>query len=456
MSDGIIEKLSEEWSCNSTETLKLALVDADGTEHPFEPVFTYPIFGDSETIYGYKNLAMSLKFDSSSLLPLLSISWEAKLPVEIEDPETVFRRWLPKTIDTDISVWNEKRKDADTIPGEKKDTFTDSDGTEFTIYRTSFKDKAGKQIHSRMEIFVLLFIEAGGYIDDADEHWEVYLLFQTSPKGGKVDNKSFKPMFAGYSTIYKYFWYKDAIQHDAPNGTDPYMPLIRKRISQFVVLPLYQGKRVGGGFYGTLFNICYADPLVVEVLVEDPSEAFDDMRDRVDLSRLLYNGTAKQIVNAFSRTTLVDGVIREHPEDASKPEFEQELTLEWIKNKRSENKMSTRQFDRCIEMILLNHFDDLSKSAKGKGKGTSVKELNLSTDQKRFRLLVKRRLYLRNKDALDDLPVDDRKSKLQETYESIKDDYRRITKKVNFKVNESEKRKADDKIVSSHSKRTKK
>lgn len=446
MDESVMKEISEVWSCNSTKSLKLSLVDDSNNEHDFQPVFTYSIFGDTETVFGYKNLSISLKFDSYSLLPFLSVKWDEKLPIEIEkDPKELLLDVLPKNIDQDETKWMENRKKEHenfTIPGEKMISFNDTEGTEFSVYKSDFKDLKCKTLHSRMEIFVLLFIEAGGYIDDTDEHWEVYILYQTSPKGGKVE-EDFKPVFAGYSTVYKYFWYKDAKQHDCSfNNSDSYMPLVRKRISQFFVLPLYQGKHVGGGFYDALFKVCYADPLVTEVLVEDPSEAFDDMRDRVDLQRLVRNGTAQDIIDTFLRSKPVQNVILDVPATDKLPDNSQQISLQWITQTRQKNKMSTRQFDRCLEMILLHYFDSQTKALKGKGKG-SVKEVNLADAQKRYRLLVKRRLYLRNRDALDDLPADDRKSKLQETFMSIQDDYRRITEKVDFTI-PTEKRKLED------------
>lgn len=45
-----------------------------------------------------------------------------------------------------------------------------------------------------------------------------------------------------------------------------------------------------------------------------------------------------------------------------------------------------------------------------------------------FRVGVKRRLYLFNKDVLDQAEDDERKAKLQETYESVLEDYRRLVK----------------------------
>lgn len=427
MDDGMIEKLSEEWALSSNEALKLSLVDEAGTELAFSPAFTYPIYGDSEVVYGYKDLAINLQFDAHSLLPHLAVTWSAKLPADgIPDPKEIILKYLPEsTVLKDQAEWEKKRKEAAElkIPGEAVATFTDATGAGFTVYKSKFSDPAAKELHDRIQILILLFIEAGSYIDSSDDHWELYTLYKTSPSSDKEEksDKPFRPVFAGFSTIYNYFWYADAESYDKPNGTDPYTPYIRKRVSQFVVLPTYQGKQVGGKFYSALFDTFYKDAHIKEISVEDPSEAFDDLRDRCDLTRLVANSTAASIYATFSaeKTVARDVISETGAVDA--------FTLAWIHNKRCENKMSVRQFDRCIEMILLYYLENVESVP--------------ATAVKRFRLLVKRRLYLRNRDALDDMPPEEKKSKLQETFEALKDDYWRIIGKVTFPI---EKRKAAD------------
>lgn len=419
--ESMIEKLSEEWAANSTDSLSLSLVTDSGKELDFSPVFTYPIFGESETIYGYKDLAMNLKFDSLSLLPYLSVSWSAKLPAALEEPQIVLKEYLSSSTLSDIDLWNTSRSESSfRIPGTKVDSFTDTDGNEFTVYKSTFADELTRELHSRMQIFILLFIEAGSYIDMTDDHWELYMLYHTNnPNLEDNEKKNFKPSFAGFCTVYNYFWYKDAASYDKNNGTSPYTPNIRKRISQFFILPFHQNKRVGSQFFNALFDTFFKDPLIYEISVEDPSEAFDDLRDRCDLTRLAKNGTALSIVNQFLKSK------NDIPPEVIKDTGLDEISLEWIANKRFENKMTVRQFDRCVEMILLHYLDE-----KKSGDQLSLR---------RFRLLVKRRLYLRNKDTLDDMSPQDRKSKLQETFQAMKDDYKRISGRVKFP--EAEKRK---------------
>lgn len=44
----------------------------------------------------------------------------------------------------------------------------------FEIFKTSFASAEFREYHSRMQLFVLLFIEGSSYIEDDDEKWEIY------------------------------------------------------------------------------------------------------------------------------------------------------------------------------------------------------------------------------------------------------------------------------------------
>jgi len=60
----------------------------------FNPAFTYPIFGEEETIYGYKDLKVVLRYNASDMRPNLQVTYKKKLkPVgpEVETTDIVAR-----------------------------------------------------------------------------------------------------------------------------------------------------------------------------------------------------------------------------------------------------------------------------------------------------------------------------------------------------------------------------
>lgn len=61
-------------------------------------------------------------------------------------------------------------------------------------------------------------------------------------------------------------------------------------------------------------------------------------------------------------------------------------------------------------------------AANGKGKKRKAED-DIERD---FRLAVKKRLYLFNKDTLDQVDADERKEKLQLAYDNVVDHYRQL------------------------------
>lgn len=57
----------------------------------FHPKFTYPIFGDEEKIFGYRDLKMNLRFRANDMRPHLETSYSKKLspPAGVEEPTDI-------------------------------------------------------------------------------------------------------------------------------------------------------------------------------------------------------------------------------------------------------------------------------------------------------------------------------------------------------------------------------
>lgn len=359
----------EVWTTSSNECLKL-FITTDGEAINFQPSFTYPIFGDSETIFGFKNLVIFLCFDHYSFYPFLNVKYDEKLDDDtIKDPKEVIMKYLPEsTVFKDEAKWvDEIKKEHETyeIPGEMISQFDN-----YKIYKINLKDLNGIELHKRLQILVLLFIEAGSFIDYKDELWDLYVIYEES-------NTS-TPSIVGFTTVYNYWKYPGSKDFD--NGVEQ----IRKKISQFVILPNYQGKSIGSKFYTQLYELWLKDPKIIEIVVEDPNESFDDLRDKSDLKRL------KSVI------------------DLKSINFDK-LTKEWIEDFRMQQKLEKRQFNRLIEMILLNNYKTFN---------------NLSLKQ--IRLFIKKRLYEKNKEALLTLDKPTRFDKLQTAYQSLEEDYFRI------------------------------
>ncbi|OIW33504.1 histone acetyl transferase HAT1-like protein [Coniochaeta ligniaria NRRL 30616] len=457
------------WSSNANEALTVSLVTPVAgqlkTVSSFHPKFTYPIFGEEEQIFGYQNLKINLRYNASDMRPHLSTTYGKKFKAigdtEPADIEEMLRPFLP-------AVAFQKSKEFEqtvtslpenwTPPGDKVQEFnTSQKGHTFEVWRGSLGDRAVKQLVSRIQILVSLFIEGGTPLDvdepDADR-WTVFFLYTkyTDPA-----TKRQVYMFGGYCTVYRFYLYqppsppaspaekaqKDDLDLGDGNFDLSQLPC-RSRISQFIIIPSFQGKGVGSHFYQAIFSQYLKHPQTVELTVEDPNEAFDDMRDLCDLS---YLRTVPDFLKLRINTSIKlprDGAV---PKTIIDPEAYEKL--------RRKVKIAPRQFARALEMQLMSQLPDSVRP------GITTDEEETTSNPKAaeeheyglWKLLVKARLYRQHKDILGQLDVAERLEKLEETVASVEFEYARLLVLLESRVNKSRqelenssngKRKAED------------
>ncbi|KAI9278726.1 acyl-CoA N-acyltransferase [Phascolomyces articulosus] len=385
------------WVSKTTDCMELRLVqpqlDQPDASEPitftsFEPAFTYPIFGEQEVVFGYKGLSIQISYTSGSLriyprndykekYVAASSSSASTIPESADDVSSMILDFLPKQ--DCFSNYDEfvrtVQEDAEAFRpmGEKVHEYTressenDNEEEHFEIYRTSLANEKFREYHRRMQFFVLLFIEGSSYIEEEDEKWEVYTVYKRQKAGASTFYH-----FVGYCTTYPFFYWPECT---------------RLRISQFLILPPYQKAGHGSELYQVIYSTCMARNDVKELTVEDPSEDFADMRDRNDLRYLNTHKALDDLVAPVSRKTM--------------------------KELRQKYKLTDRQMQRCVEMYLLSRVNRLQKE-----------------EYKVFRLQVKQRLYLYNLDVLKDLEFEDRKEKLEQTFENVIEDYHRLLEMI--------------------------
>ena len=330
-----------------------------------------------------------------------------------------------------------------------------------------------------------MFIEGATVInlDDADENvfrrWKLYLLYHIIPSKGGGQNVS-KYSLVGYSTSYR-LWYfgldrttkpifsQDysfpidnlsssitsslpinttlSIQPSAADPSDPlYDPMIdvdtpaRERISQFLILPPFRGTSHGMQLYTAMISLFLSDPSCFEITVEDPNEAFDDMRDYSDLSRLLNNAAnptalADSSLSAEFQKLAIDE--NSAKEAALKlPKLQQNnVPLESIADMRLWNrvhkasKIHHRQFDRLVEMHLLT---SIPPSHRSTSRITYKHNAAQAEDRKYYfwRCLVRERLRIHNRDSLIEFDKAEREERLNDAVSSVQKDYERLLQGV--------------------------
>ena len=256
----------------------------------------------------------------------------------------------------------------------------------------------------------------------------------------------------GYSTSYRFLTYvpsgvptkpqkqfaKEMLQTFTLPPPEPISPSSlpsRARISQFLILPSHQNHSHGSHLYAAMTKTFLASPTCTEITVEDPNEAFDDLRDYCDYTRLLANGTLDRI----KLFTNLDPKLTANRIGVRVP-TSLLLDVPLLDSLRQNNKLAPRQFHRLVEMHLLSQIAPRSRQA-GTARLTQRGKTKDKDDRAYYywRLLVKQRIYKKNKDVLMQLDHLDRIDKVEQTVGEIVGDYERLMRAMVEKATKGEK-----------------
>ncbi|TFK46408.1 histone acetyltransferase type B [Heliocybe sulcata] len=420
-----------DWTCSSNEALTLSLARSemdkevlaeDESYEGFHPTFTYPIYGEEETIYGYKELVIDLKFASGSLAQYLSVKWSEKLESSstVDDVEGTLSKFIPedhyKTEDAFIGrveleatsfqplgekIFSYKRrspavvgKGKAVLPQDELDP-EDPDTIIYEVYHATWKTPGFREYHRRMQIFILLYIEGGSYINEEEDPWEFVVLYERRKRKDVANTPTYH--FIGYSSLYPFYCYPERV---------------RMRLSQFVIVPPYQRQGHGSKLYTAIYQYVLSRQDIAELTVEDPAEAFEDLRDVNDLKMLLSH---KQFMDGAlgPSASTAGGKVPKRKGATAKGKLGPPADKGWVEKWRRDLKMAGRQFSRLIEMLILLHMDPVDTVAA-----------------KAYRIQVKERIYRFNFEVLAQMEKPERQEKLEETFQSVKEDYLRILSSV--------------------------
>ena len=440
---------TEQWSSDANNAVQINLVRAGQVEpeviHSFHPTFTYPIFGEEERIFGYKGLEIDIRFAAHDLRPNVSISYEKRFPPVGDtvalDLNSTLKRWLPKSAFTkpaefEKSIQSDSAAKAFKPPGKLVESYSRK-GRNYEIWAGSLLDPAIREILDRMQIFISFFIEAGTPLDTGDvdwtvERWMIYLVYE---KLSEQNLHLLSPYsFVGYATTYRFYTFQPV------NSTNQSTKLTsfpqaehfsinklpsRLRISQFLVLPPYQHKGHGSALYNAIYSQALADSTIQELTVEDPSEEFDILRDANDWKTLEPKFRAKNIsINAGPFPATEKRWSRRLPTAKL-------LNMDTLKTIRSSTKIASRQFARQLEMYLLSLVPYSHRAAGGASltKLLIYKARTPDPNDKAYywwRLIVKQRIYKKNKDILQQMDLEERRPRVEESARAQEDEYERL------------------------------
>ncbi|KAJ3048076.1 histone acetyltransferase 1, partial [Rhizophlyctis rosea] len=210
------------WKTKSNDALELKLVRTteDGTisGEEFAPEFTYPVFGEKEEIFGYRDLHVKLHYAAGSLATYFGIEYAQQYDErtrKVDDiPQLLSEHMSPGYTDNyDAFLDTVRRDETEFRPfGEKfyeyelddRDGSGTNDGVVFEMYKCNFSTPGCKQYHKRIQLFLLWFIEGASFIEDTDPNWDLVFVYEKRKRNGQ-DIYS----VVGYMTYYPFFYYPD-------------------------------------------------------------------------------------------------------------------------------------------------------------------------------------------------------------------------------------------------------
>lgn len=248
--------------------------------------------------------------------------------------------------------------------------------------------------------------------------------------------------FVGYATTYRWYFLHTLPekQTKVSDGPFPYPEKVslsqmpsRLRIAQFLVLEPHQLAGHGSYLYLTIQSACLADPTIFELTIEDPNEAFDALRDTND-----YNVLHPEFSNR-------DVTINPDPYPADTGRRHSRLVptsslipTATLRNLRSTFKIAPTQFAHLCEMYLLSRIPETHRGKNANMARLLVQKWKAPNEHdKRYywwRMLVKQRLYKRNRDILIQLDQHERMEKLDETVQNVEEGYERLLKAFDAKM----------------------
>ena len=466
--DAQIKQQVDEWSSNSNECFTVDIIRGDGSKAAtFQPEFTYPIFGEEEAIFGYQDLSINLSFAAHNLKPHLSISYSKKFKAQGEvrptDIHELLGDFLPSAAFSNKGVSDAlKDEQAATFrpPGEKVHEYS-RDGRKYEIWCVSLSDPTARQLLENMQVLVPMLIEGGTMLqleqDWTTQRWKLFLLYERRPKSGAGATYS-EHSLVGYGTSYRVFTFPDRhnpLQSDlelflsSSQSVDDFLPNpdidtipndlaptanpnnivspldlpSRERLSQFLILPPFQGAGHGQDLYNTMYTQLTKDENVREFTVEDPNEAFDDLRDLCDLLYLRSN------VPEFASLRIDTDIPVEQLNSSSDVPINLIVPATIRDRIREQTKIMPRQFDRLVEMHTLSFIPPLNRS---RSRITRKEKASNQNDKAYYfwRLYVKQRLYIFNRDQLAQLDRSERIEKLESALDSVLEAYGKMIEKV--------------------------
>ncbi|CRK89279.1 CLUMA_CG003038, isoform A [Clunio marinus] len=268
----------ESFVCEAVDAVKFKLIrdrsDVNDPDNGFKPEMAHQVFGETENIFGYKDLQINVYFSADEL----DIYYDVKYTTKVDDLTNnqglkadnvnVITEFFPTGYYTNLEEFlnvSEKKSKMFEPAGEMICEFKTDERT-FQIHLCTSTTSNFLKYHERLESFLFWYVDASSRIAQ-DDRWRFFVVFE------KFVNNEGETRYAsvGYASVYQYYHYPDKI---------------RPRVSQFLILPPFQRKGIGSKLLQTIYKHYQNNEKVCDITVEDASEDFQRLRNTIDARML--------------------------------------------------------------------------------------------------------------------------------------------------------------------------
>ncbi|XP_076164935.1 histone acetyltransferase 1 [Ptiloglossa arizonensis] len=389
---------------SSNEALEFKLIrnveDLENDEIIFKPEMSHQVFGDSESIFGYRDLRVKLYYSSGCLETYLGMTYSEKVNkmiyegVEADEVLPKIAEKLAPRVHENLDAFIKSLKKDDTFRphGELLHSFSINDKgctRKFEVYKADMTYKGFKEYHQRLQTFVLWYIDAANFIDVDDDRWHYFNMFEKyHAADGSVHYGTI-----GYATVYQYYAY--------PHHTRP-------RIAQVLILPPFQNMGLGAHLLHAIYREYIGRNQVKDITVEDPSVTFQRLRDYVDAMNC-------NTLPSFSREYLLQG-------------FNKTMAAE----AKEKFKINKKQARRVYEILRLRATDLINEQEYREYRLDVKRRLNIPYRREQNDL-KKLECALQNIDKRSNITLptlEQRMQTLEKEYRSLEEEYKKVIKRL--------------------------
>uniref|UniRef100_A0AC35GUC8 Histone acetyltransferase type B catalytic subunit n=1 Tax=Panagrolaimus sp. PS1159 TaxID=55785 RepID=A0AC35GUC8_9BILA len=302
------EEVLKQYVNDALECLKVKFVnnvDDISTAEPKHKVeFAYQQFGEGETIFGYKNLQLTLCYTEATMFPHLIIEHSGKIENSKQEPDDIYKLMEVEIVKDqkdsfeNREIFMEKVKEQIKFEpfGAELPTFIHDkeNGKKFALFRLDGELTEKEKLYvEHIQSILFYYIEKVEYTDSDDERFMYFMLYEVFENQAKSGRQY---RIAGYASYYKYYCH--------PN-------MWRLRAAHTFIFPNFRGMGLGAKLLHAVNMDIKKHDDIYDTTLETPAVELTQARDAASVLELIE-------MEEFSKEKILEPFTKEKAEAARK------------------------------------------------------------------------------------------------------------------------------------------